>query len=124
MQIATRCLLGKPLKEQGLGTQAESKLLGLKLPVFPFSRLHIKDEKLGPQMQSTGEVLCIGKTFNELFMKAGMYLSQNKNLFTSDLSKLEGPAIPSLLEVYDTVHPGKEKLRHPPSSRPLRGQNL
>lgn len=102
VQIATKCILGQSLKKQGLGTKAESKFLGLKLPVFPFSKLHIKDEKLGPQMKSTGEVLCIGKTFNELFMKARMYASLDKNLFTSDLeSKLPYPDLSSILEVYD-----------------------
>lgn len=102
VQIATRCILGQSLKEQGLGTIAEQKFLGLKLPVFPFSRLHLKNEKLGPQMKSTGEVLCIGKTFNELFLKARLYTSQDRTLFTSDLeSKLPGSDNSSVLEVYD-----------------------
>lgn len=106
VQIAMKCILGQSLKEQGLGTKAVSKFLGLKLPVFPFSRLHIKDEKLGPQMKSTGEVLCIGKTFNELFMKAKMYASQDRSLFTSDLeSKLPSPDISSILEIYDINRP-------------------
>lgn len=106
VQIATKCILGQSLKEQGLGTKAVSKFLGLKLPVFPFSRLHINDEKLGPQMKSTGEVLCTGKTFNELFLKARMYASQDKSLFTSDLeSKLPYPNISSILEVYDINSP-------------------
>ena len=77
VQIATRCILGQSLKEQGFGFKAEPKFLGLKLPVFPFSRLHIKNEKLGPQMKSTGEVLCTGKTFDELFMKARIYAAEH-----------------------------------------------
>lgn len=102
VQIATKCILGQSLQEQGLSTQAESKFLGLKLPVFPFSRLHIKNAILGPHMQSTGEVLCIGKTFNELFMKARIYQSKDKDLFISDLeSKLPDSASSSVLEVYD-----------------------
>lgn len=105
-QIATRCLLGQSLKEQGLGTKAESKFFGLKLPVFPFSRLHLENEKLGPQMKSTGEVLCIGKTFNELFLKARIYASLDKSLFTNDLeSKLPYPDMSSILEVYDINNP-------------------
>lgn len=102
VQIATKCILGQLLNEQGLGTQAEPKFLGLKLPVFPFSRLHLKNENLGPQMKSTGEVLCIGKTFNELFMKAGIYVLQDENLFANDLkSKLPDSDISSVLKIYD-----------------------
>lgn len=99
VQVATKCILGQSLKEHGLGTKAKPQILGLKLPVFPFSRLHINDEKLGPQMKSTGEVLCTGKTFNELFMKARIYTSRDKHLYTSDLeSKLPCPDIASILE--------------------------
>lgn len=101
VQIATKCILGQTLKEQGLGIRAEPKFLGLKLPVFPFSRLHVKDESLGPQMKSTGEVLCIGKTFQELFTKARLYASQDKCLFTRDLeAKLPRSNIP-ILDVYN-----------------------
>jgi len=73
VQIATKAILGLSLKEQGMLSKADPKYLGLKLPVFPFERLHLKNETLGPQMKSTGEVLCIGKTFEELFMKAKVY---------------------------------------------------
>ncbi len=86
VQMATKCLLGLPL-ESGI---AEPKFLGLKLPVFPFSRLHI-EEKLGPQMKSTGEVLCTGRTFEELFAKARLYALQDKHLFTKDLESKLSP---------------------------------
>lgn len=102
VQIATKCILGHSLQKQGLGTQAESKFLGLKLPVFPFTRLHLKNEKLGPQMKSTGEVLCIGKTFNELFLKAGLYASQDNGLLANDVKlKLPNPDFSSPLKVYN-----------------------
>lgn len=102
VQIATNCMFGISLKEQDLAGVAEPKFLGLKLPVFPFSRLHLENEQLGPQMKSTGEVLCIGKTFDDLMMKARMYASKDKNLFTSDLDvKLPFPDTLTPLKIYD-----------------------
>ncbi len=102
VHIATKCILGQSLKAQGLSGMAQPKCLALKMPVFPFSRLHLTNEQLGPQMKSTGEVLCVGKTFDELFMKARMYASERKNLYTSDLEeRLPRPVTAPTLEVYD-----------------------
>lgn len=102
VQIATKCLLGQSLKSQGVCSKIEPKLLGLKLPVFPFSRLQIPDEPLGPEMKSTGEVLCTGKTFNELFMKARIFSLQDKSLFTRQLEvSIPQPEVETPLDVYD-----------------------
>jgi carbamoyl-phosphate synthase large subunit len=72
VRIATRCILGESLKEQAVRAPLPA-LLGLKVPVFPFERLRMPPGKLGPQMQATGEVLCVGKTVEELFLKAKLY---------------------------------------------------
>lgn len=74
-QIATKCILGHTLQMQGLNGHASSQTLGLKLPIFSFSSLNIKNEPLGPQMKSTGEVLCLGKSHEELLQKAAIYNS-------------------------------------------------
>ncbi|NNM43785.1 MAG: carbamoyl-phosphate synthase large subunit [Chlamydiae bacterium] len=87
IQIATKCILGLSLKDQKMGLEAVPKFLALKIPVFPFARLHIENIKLGPQMKSTGEVLCVGKTFDELFMKAKLYVSENRKLFRDGIEK-------------------------------------
>jgi carbamoyl-phosphate synthase large subunit len=103
VHIATKCILGQSLKAQGLSGMAQPKCLALKMPVFPFSRLHLANEQLGPQMKSTGEVLCVGKTFEELFMKARMYASQRENLYTAELEERLPPAgVVPQLEVYDS----------------------
>jgi carbamoyl-phosphate synthase large subunit len=70
VQIAAKCLLGGSL--QGLKSIQK---LGLKLPVFSHSSLGLKEASLGPQMQSTGEVLCLGDTLEALFEKAEIYNS-------------------------------------------------
>lgn len=85
-QIATKCILGLSLQQQKLrDVKAQPKFLGLKIPVFPFSRLHIENKTLGPQMKSTGEVLCIGKTVDELFLKARIYASENREILAQEI---------------------------------------
>jgi len=42
----------------------------VKEAVFPFAKLPGVDSLLGPEMQSTGEVMRIGRTFGEAFAKA------------------------------------------------------
>lgn len=83
VQIATKCILGRSLKEQCYYGRATPKLLGMKIPVFPIPQLQTLDEKLGPQMKSTGEVLCIGSTIEELFLKAKLYTTNAKH-FTKE----------------------------------------
>lgn len=87
-QIATKCILGLSLAKQGLKISAESILLGLKLPVFPFSRLNV-NEGLGPQMLSTGEVLCVGKTLDQLHEKAQAYIRDVQDIHPSSNKTLE-----------------------------------
>lgn len=78
VQIATKCILGHSLKDLSLNGIAKPKFLAIKLPVFPFSRLLVDHEILGPQMKSTRQVLCIGQTFDEAFTKASLYHTNNK----------------------------------------------
>ena len=72
VEIATKVLLGVSLRGQGISGVAEPKILGLKIPCFPFERLGVTPS-LGPCMCSTGEVLCVGKTVEELEQKALQY---------------------------------------------------
>ena len=55
--IATRCVLGHSLKEQGYeeGIHSESDRWFVKAPVFSFAKLRHVDTTLGPEMKSTGE---------------------------------------------------------------------
>ncbi|ARD85031.1 carbamoyl phosphate synthase large subunit [Ferroplasma acidiphilum] len=41
----------------------------IKVPVFPFKRFRDMDVILGPEMKSTGEAMCCGKTFQEAMSK-------------------------------------------------------
>lgn len=44
--------------------------VAVKIPVFPFEKFPSSNRLLGPQMRSVGEVLAIGGSFNEAFLKA------------------------------------------------------
>ncbi len=71
VDLATKIMLGKTLKELGYGTGVypEGDYVAVKVPVFSFEKLHAVDTHLGPEMKSTGEVLGIAKTFEEALFK-------------------------------------------------------
>ncbi|MFQ5583134.1 MAG: carbamoyl phosphate synthase large subunit, partial [Calditrichia bacterium] len=48
----------------------ELNYVGVKAPQFSFTRLEGADPTLGVEMASTGEVACLGKDFDEAFLKA------------------------------------------------------
>ena len=44
--------------------------VSIKIPVFPFHKFPDSSQQLGPSMRSVGEVLALGGSFNEAFLKA------------------------------------------------------
>ena len=72
VNVATKVMLGKSLKEQGYdtGLWKRQKLVGIKAPVFSMSKLLGVDTYLGPEMKSTGEVMGIDYTFDAALAKA------------------------------------------------------
>lgn len=44
--------------------------VAVKIPTFPFNKFPSSSQTLGPQMRSVGEVLALGGSFNEAFLKA------------------------------------------------------
>ena len=69
-RIAARCMVGARLGELGLDRRRDFRHYAVKEAVFPFIKLPGVDSLLGPEMQSTGEVMGIGRTFGEAFAKA------------------------------------------------------
>ncbi len=57
--IATKVILGRSLKEQGIDFiyPAEKKMWYVKAPAFSFSKLNGMDAYLSPEMKSTGEAI-------------------------------------------------------------------
>ena len=68
--VATRCMLGQLLAEQGLPRDAVPPCCMVKEAVLPFRKFPGADPILGPEMRSTGEVMGIGMDFPEAFAKA------------------------------------------------------
>ncbi len=75
-RIATRCMLGIGLAEQGVTEHGELDRFFVKGPVFPFRRFPRTDHMLGPEMKSTGEVMGVGRDFGEAFARAQMATGQ------------------------------------------------
>jgi len=69
VDISTRVIMGRPLIDEEK-SYLELDYVGVKAPQFSFSRLEGADPTLGVEMASTGEVACLGKDFEEAFLKA------------------------------------------------------
>jgi carbamoyl-phosphate synthase large subunit len=69
-KIAARCMAGQSLKSQGVTKEVIPPYFSVKEAVFPFIKFPGVDTILGPEMKSTGEVMGVGATFAEAFVKA------------------------------------------------------
>ena len=86
-KIAARCMVGKSLAAQGITNEVTPDYFSVKEAVFPFVKFPGVDTILGPEMKSTGEVMGVGKTFGEAFVKsqlgAGVRLPTAGKVFLS-----------------------------------------
>ncbi len=86
-KIAARCMVGQSLDSQGIKGEVVPKYFSVKEAVFPFIKFPGVDTILGPEMKSTGEVMGVGKTFGEAFVKsqlgAGIKLPKSGKVFLS-----------------------------------------
>ncbi len=63
-------MVGNKLRDQGALDEIIPSHFSVKESVFPFSKFKGADPILGPEMKSTGEVMGVGKTFAEAFLKS------------------------------------------------------
>ncbi len=86
-KIAARCMVGQSLEQQGIEKEVIPPYFSVKEAVFPFVKFPGVDTILGPEMKSTGEVMGVGKTFGEAFVKsqmaAGVNLPRTGKVFLS-----------------------------------------
>jgi len=80
-KVAARCMAGQTLVSQGIAKEVTPPYFSVKEAVFPFVKFPGVDTILGPEMKSTGEVMGVGKTFGEAFVKS--QLGAGTNLPTS-----------------------------------------
>jgi carbamoyl-phosphate synthase large subunit len=86
-KIAARCMAGISLDQQGVGAEVVPPYFSVKEAVFPFVKFPGVDTLLGPEMKSTGEVMGVGHSFGEAFVKsqlgAGVRLPSGGTVFIS-----------------------------------------
>ncbi|WP_137892125.1 carbamoyl-phosphate synthase large subunit [Ramlibacter sp. 2FC] len=69
-KVAARCMAGQSLAAQGITREVTPPYFSVKEAVFPFVKFPGVDTILGPEMKSTGEVMGVGRTFGEAFVKS------------------------------------------------------
>ena len=74
-KIAARCMAGQSLAQQGITREVIPPYYSVKEAVFPFIKFPGVDTILGPEMKSTGEVMGVGDTFAEAFVKSQLAAS-------------------------------------------------
>jgi carbamoyl-phosphate synthase large subunit len=98
-KIAARCMVGKTLAAQGIRSEVIPSYFSVKEAVFPFLKFPGVDTILGPEMKSTGEVMGVGETFAEAFVKsqlaAGVKLPSTGRVFVS----VRGVDKPKVVEI-------------------------
>ncbi|MBW6493025.1 MAG: carbamoyl-phosphate synthase large subunit [Burkholderiaceae bacterium] len=86
-KIAARCMVGRSLESQGIGAEVVPPYYSVKEAVFPFAKFPGSDTLLGPEMKSTGEVMGVGYSFGEAFIKsqiaASVQLPESGSVFIS-----------------------------------------
>ncbi len=86
-KIAARCMAGISLEAQGVPDEVVPSHYSVKEAVFPFVKFPGVDTILGPEMKSTGEVMGVGVSFGEAFVKsqlaAGVTLPDGGGAFLS-----------------------------------------
>jgi carbamoyl-phosphate synthase large subunit len=86
-KISARCMAGRSLRDQGIAGEVIPPYYSVKEAVFPFIKFPGVDTILGPEMKSTGEVMGVGESFAEAFVKsqlaAGVKLPASGKVFIS-----------------------------------------
>jgi len=74
IQVATKAMLGAPILPEDNAPDNDSPIrpteyVGVKVPMFSFTRLRGADPVLSVEMASTGEVACFGTNVHEAYLK-------------------------------------------------------
>ncbi len=106
-KVAARCMAGIPIANQKFVREVVPAYFSVKESVFPFVKFPGVDTILGPEMKSTGEVMGVGRSFGEAFIKsqvaAGVKLPKGGRAF---VSARDGDKLTSVLIARDLVQLG------------------
>ena len=108
VDLATKIMMGASLKTLGYpsGLWKIPPYYAVKVPVFSFEKITDANAILGPEMKSTGEVLGLGRTFNEALFKgfaaAGYRHYMGKGVLLS-VENHELPEVVGLAKKFDDL---------------------
>ncbi len=104
-KVAAVAMVGVTLVEQGVTEEVVPPYYSVKEAVFPFVKFPGVDTILGPEMKSTGEVMGVGYSFGEAFVKsqlgAGIRLPTEGSAFISVKSGDKPRAVECARELHD-----------------------
>ena len=104
-KVAARCMAGRSLAEQGVTREIVPPYYSVKEAVFPFVKFPGVDTILGPEMKSTGEVMGVGRSFAEAFVKSqlagGTKLPKSGKVFISVKEQDRSKAVEVARELID-----------------------
>ncbi len=103
-KIAARCMAGRSLADQGVGGEVVPPYFSVKEAVFPFIKFQGADSILGPEMKSTGEVMGVGESFAEAFVKAQLAAGERLPGSGRVLISVRDADKPRTLEVARALH--------------------
>jgi carbamoyl-phosphate synthase (ammonia) len=108
IEAATKAIMGRPTDDMNLptlNTTGRPKgYVGVKAPMFSFTRLRGSDPVLGVEMASTGEVACFGASKEEAFLKALLstgFKMPNKNIMLSVTEALQEDMTHCAYQLYE-----------------------
>lgn len=94
-RVAAKIAIGKTLdqipnsvtKKTPASFEPALDYIVVKIPRWPFDKFRDADKRIGTQMKSTGEVMAIGRIFEEAFQKAIRSLDIGKGGFSGTIEK-------------------------------------
>jgi carbamoyl-phosphate synthase large subunit len=99
IEIATKLIMGENLPPFR-SSAFDLEYVGVKAPMFSFTRLKGSDPVLGVEMASTGEVACLGDDFDEAFLKSiiatGMNITPRSVLLSTGSVKNKSALLPEM----------------------------
>ncbi|KAL7554053.1 hypothetical protein ACHAWF_017438 [Thalassiosira exigua] len=108
IEAATKAIVGYDTTDMNLPTletrNRPENFVGVKAPMFSFTRLRGSDPVLGVEMASTGEVACFGANKEEAFLKALLstgFKMPKKNILLSVQSSLENEMTHSAYQLHE-----------------------
>jgi len=103
-KVAARCMAGRTLADQGVRHEVIPPYFSVKEAVFPFVKFPGVDTLLGPEMKSTGEVMGVGRTFGEAFVKSQIAASTKLPAAGRTLITVKSADRPKAVEVARLLH--------------------